>query len=55
MSNKSAKLMGLGISLMLAGIYIKVEEGLAQYMYGNEFYIVLVGFIISLIGFIRKD
>jgi hypothetical protein len=55
MSNKSSKLMGLGISLMLAGIYIKIEEGLEQYTYGNELFIVLIGFIISLIGFIKKD
>lgn len=55
MSNKALKLMGLGILLMLAGIYIKVEEGLEQYTHGSEFYIVLLGFIISIIGFIRKD
>lgn len=55
MSNKSLKLMGLGISVMLAGIYIHIEPGLSQNLHGNEFFIVLIGFIISLIGFISKD
>jgi len=55
MSGKSLKLMALGIALMLMGIYINLEEGLSQYTYGNEFFIVLLGFIIAIVGFIKKD
>lgn len=55
MSNKSLKFMGLGISVMLAGIYIHIEPGLSRNLYGYEFFIVLIGFIISFIGFIMND
>ncbi len=55
MSNKNLKLMGLGISIMLAGMYINLEPGLSQNTQGGEFFIVLTGFIISLIGFFMKD
>lgn len=55
MSNKSLKLMILGISLILVGIYINLEPGLNQYTYGNEFFIVLLGFLTSIVGFIKKD
>lgn len=55
MNSKSQKFMGLGVSIMLAGIYIHIEPGLSQNLYGNEFFIVLIGFIISLVGFFRND
>ena len=55
MSNKNLKLMGLGISIMLVGIYIVFNPGLSQKIHGNEEVIVFTGFIISLIGFFRKD
>lgn len=55
MNNKPLKLMILGIAIMLLGIYFHVEIGLSQRLCGNEFYIVVVGFILSLIGFFHKD
>ena len=55
MSNKSLKLMGLGISIMLAGIYIYLDPGLDQRMSGGEFFIGVIGFIIILVGFFMKD
>lgn len=55
MTNKSIKLMLLGISIMLAGIYIHIEPGLSQNLYGNEFFIVLLGFLVSLVGFFKED
>lgn len=44
------KFMGFGISIMLAGIYIHIEPGLSQNLQGNEFFIVLIGFTISIIS-----
>lgn len=55
MKNFPLRLMGLGISLMLLGMYIKLEEGLNQYTYDSEFYIVLLGLLICVIGFFKKD
>lgn len=52
MKNKSLKLIGLGITLMLVGIYVNLEIGLGQYLRGKEFFIVLAGAIISIIGFL---
>lgn len=43
--------MLLGISFILAGIYIQNEPGLSQITTGNEFFIVLLGFILVIIGF----
>ena len=54
MTNKDIKLMVLGVAIMLAGIYIHIEPGLSQNLYGYEFYIVLIGFLVSLVGFLRK-
>ena len=55
MKNITLKTIGLGIAIMLAGIYINLEIGLSQYLYGKEFYIVLLGFIIVLVGVFTKD
>ena len=52
-TDKSIKKMLLGISIMIAGIYIHMEPGLRQSLYGNEFVIVLLGFSISLIGYLK--
>jgi len=55
MKNKIIKIIGLGIAIMLSGIYIHIEEGLSQNLSGNEFFIVLFGFIIVLVGVFSKD
>jgi len=56
MKNITLKTIGLGIAIMLAGIYINLEEGLSQiFINGYEFFIVLLGFIIVLVGVFTKD
>ncbi len=52
MKNISIKLMLLGITVMLAGIYVHLEPGLSQNLNGREFFIVLIGFIVSVVSFI---
>lgn len=47
--------MLLGISIMLLGIYFKVEDGINIRLYGNEFLIIFIGFMISIKGFFTKD
>ncbi len=56
MKNKTLKIIGLGLALMLAGIYINLEVGLSQYFNGGgEFFIVLIGFIMVLVGAFIKE
>ena len=55
MNNKSIKLMLLGISLMIAGIGISSSGILADYTFFNTLFFVNLGFIISLVGFFKKD
>lgn len=56
MKNKDLKIIGLGLALMLAGIYINLEIGLSQFFNGgSEFFIVLIGFIMVLAGVFIKD
>ncbi|MFC4779413.1 hypothetical protein ACFO9Q_21675 [Paenibacillus sp. GCM10023252] len=45
---RSVKTMLFGIAIMLLGIYIQGEEGIR--LYGGEFYIVILGFLITLAG-----
>ncbi len=45
---QSIKIMILGIAFMLLGLFIQGEPGIE--LYGNEFFIVLLGFIITLFG-----
>jgi hypothetical protein len=40
--------MILGIAFMLLGLFIQGEPGIE--LYGNEFFIVLLGFIMTLFG-----
>jgi len=55
LKNKSIKVMILGLSFILAGIYIQNEPGLSQSTQGKEFFIVLLGFIFVLFGFCIHD
>ncbi|MDF2615180.1 MAG: hypothetical protein K0S71_2966 [Clostridia bacterium] len=54
MNNRPLKLMALGISIMILGTYVHIEPGLSQNLHGNEFLIVIAGFIISLVGFYKN-
>lgn len=49
---RSIKIMLLGIALMLLGLFIQGEPGIE--LYGNEFFIVLIGFIMTLFGVLAK-
>ncbi|MDF2684811.1 MAG: hypothetical protein K0R47_6001 [Brevibacillus sp.] len=49
---RSIKVMLLGISFMLAGLYIQGEPGIK--LYGFEFLIVLSGFLLSVAGVFTK-
>ncbi|MBD0384461.1 hypothetical protein [Paenibacillus sedimenti] len=51
--NNSIKIMLLGVALILVSLYIQAEPGIK--MYGNEFIIGLVGFILVLAGLFKKD
>ena len=56
MKEKPIKLMLLGMTFMLLAIYLNLEEGLGQYINdGWQFFLVLVGFILSLIGFFNRN
>ena len=47
--------MLLGISVMLLGIYMKVEPGIDQKLYGYESFVFLLGLIVVIIGFFTLD
>ncbi|MCQ6559902.1 hypothetical protein [Paenibacillus mendelii] len=49
---RSIKIMLLGIAFMLLGLFIQGEPGIE--MYGNEFFIVLLGFMMTLFGVFAK-
>ncbi|SDQ93512.1 hypothetical protein SAMN05216232_2613 [Virgibacillus subterraneus] len=49
----SIKVMLLGIALMLLPLYIQNEPGIR--FFGNEFFILVFGFIPTLIGLFIKD
>ncbi len=53
MKNKSIKLMLLGLTLIGVALFIQGEPGIK--FYGNEFFLVLLGSILSLIGFFSKE
>ena len=52
MKNISTKFMILGLTLIGIAIYIRCAE---IRLYGNEFFLVVIGCIMSLIGFFNKD
>lgn len=50
---RSIKVMLLGISFMLIGLYIQGEPGIE--LYGNEVFIVVFGFLLTFVGvFIKR-
>lgn len=49
---RSIKVMLLGISLMLAGLYIQGEPGIK--LYDFELFIVLLGFVLTIAGVFTK-
>ncbi|MEW8956905.1 hypothetical protein [Clostridium sp.] len=53
MESKSIKLMLLGITLIMVSLFIQGEPGIR--FYGNELYIALIGVIMVLIGFFKKN
>jgi hypothetical protein len=53
MKNISTKLMLLGITLIGIALYIQGEPGIK--FYGNEFFILVIGSIISFIGFLVEN
>lgn len=53
MNIKSIKTMLLGIALLLVSIYIQGEPGIK--LYGNEFFIGLIGLVLVIIGLFIKD
>ncbi|CAN7542494.1 hypothetical protein [Paenibacillus sp. LjRoot56] len=49
---RSIKIMLLGISFMLIGLYIQGEPGIM--LYGTEVIIVLFGFLLTVVGVFTK-
>jgi len=45
--------MLLGLAIMLVSLYIQAEPGIK--LYGNEFFIGLIGLILVIAGFLFKD
>lgn len=50
---RSTKIMLLGIAIMLVSIYIPHEPAFRTA--GYEFYLLIFGFILTLVGFFKKD
>lgn len=49
---RSIKVMLLGISFILIGLYIQGEPGIK--LYGTEVFIVLFGFLLTVVGVFTK-
>lgn len=44
----SIRIMLIGISIMLVGLYIQNEQGIE--LYGGEFFVFIAGFILVIVG-----
>ena len=55
MKTTSLKVMILGLSLMLAGIYIQNEPGLTLGTSGWEIIIIILGFVLVIGGLLTKE